>query len=94
MVKNSVPCGADGFLGDTHEATPNLHTYLVEDEEEKLSLSSLRLSPLVSFDQTEVVQFAFISSYRQKTSQKVAQSDNFYYLCTHETQDKNIRRLF
>ena len=60
------------LLGDAHDAVPNLHIYLVEDEEEKLSLSSLRLSPSVSFDQTEVVQLAFISSYRQKSSQKVA----------------------
>ena len=30
----------------------------------------------------------------EKNSPKVAQFDNFYYLCTHETQDKDIRRLF
>ena len=34
-----VSCGADGLLGDTHEAAPNLHVHFVEDEEENLSLA-------------------------------------------------------
>jgi hypothetical protein len=35
MAKNPVPCGADGLLGDAHDATHGLivHAHFVEDEE-------------------------------------------------------------
>ena len=45
---------------------------------------------LAGADKREIGNFHFI----EKNSPKVAQFDNFYYLCTHETQDKDIRRLF
>jgi len=40
MAKNPVPCGADGLLGDAHDAARGLivHPHFVEDEEENLSL--------------------------------------------------------
>ena len=40
MAKNPVPCGADGLLGDAHDATHGLiiHAHFVENEEENLSL--------------------------------------------------------
>ena len=36
MAKNPVSCGADGLLGDAHDAAHGLvvHTHLIEDEEE------------------------------------------------------------
>ena len=36
ILQNSVPCGADGFLGDAHDAADVLvfQAHLVEDEEE------------------------------------------------------------
>ena len=36
ILQNSVPCGADGLLGDAHDAAHVLvvHAHLVEDEEE------------------------------------------------------------
>jgi len=43
---NSVLCGADGLLGDAHDAAHVLvvHTYFIEDEEEDIS----QLSTFVS----------------------------------------------
>ena len=36
ILHNPVSCGADGFLGDAHDATHGLvvHAHFVEDEEE------------------------------------------------------------
>ena len=36
VLQNPVPCGADGLLGDAHDATHGLivHAHFVEDEEE------------------------------------------------------------
>ena len=36
ILHNLVPCGADGLLGDAHDATHGLivHAHFVEDEEE------------------------------------------------------------
>ena len=36
ILLNPVPCGADGLLGDAHDAVDGLivHTHFVEDEEE------------------------------------------------------------
>ena len=36
ILHNSVPCGADGLLGDAHDVAHGLvvHAHLVEDEEE------------------------------------------------------------
>ena len=40
ILLNPVPCGADGLLGDAHDAADVLvfHAHLVENEEENLSL--------------------------------------------------------
>ena len=40
ILHNPVSCGADGLLGDAHDAAHVLvaHTHFIEDEEENLSL--------------------------------------------------------
>ena len=40
ILHNPIPCGADGLLGDAHDAADGLivHAHFVEDEEENLSL--------------------------------------------------------
>ena len=39
ILQNPVPCGADGLLGDAHDAARGLivHAHFVENEEEKTS---------------------------------------------------------
>jgi len=51
MAKNPVPCGADGLLGDAHDATHGLiiHAHFVEDEEENLSLAAQFLKIIHTF---------------------------------------------
>ena len=41
ILQNSVPCGADGLLGDAHDAAhgPVVHSHFIEEMEEKLSLA-------------------------------------------------------
>ena len=42
MKLNPGPCGADGLLGDAHDAADGLivHAHFVEDEEENRSLTA------------------------------------------------------
>ena len=38
ILQNPVPCGADGLLGDAHDAAHGfiVHAHFVEDEEENV----------------------------------------------------------
>ena len=41
ILLNPVPCGADGLLGDAHDAADGLivHAHFIEDEKEKQALA-------------------------------------------------------